>query len=228
MLIVEDERRVADFLLRGFQAEGWSATVAGDGSSGLNLALEGDFDIILLDNNLPGLSGQEVCSRLRAQKVLTPIIMLTANDAIDDRVEGLRLGADDYIAKPFSFDELVARIRAQVRRAGNFSRETDSELRAGDLVLNRQSLAVERNGETIQLTLKERQLLEFFMSRADTALSRERILSAVWGATEDPLTNVVDVYVARLRKKLGPDGASVLETIRGAGYRLNSRPQPHT
>ncbi|MDX2258996.1 MAG: response regulator transcription factor [Hyphomicrobiaceae bacterium] len=223
ILIIEDEARVADFLQRGFAAEGWSATIASDGEQGYELAVSGDYDAILLDLMLPKLSGQEVCARLRAQRVLTPILMLTANDGVDDRVEGLRLGADDYVAKPFSFDELVARISAQVRRAAQFSVTADPELRVGALVLNRQSLLVTRDGASIQLTAKERQLLEFFLSRVDVALSRERILSAVWGTTEDPLTNVVDVYVARLRRKLGPDGGSVLETVRGTGYRLNSK-----
>ena len=222
ILIVEDERRVADFLLRGFQAEGWSATVCVDGEAGLAAGLSGEFDVILLDINLPRLSGQEVCQQLRAKRILTPIVMLTANDAVDDRVEGLRLGADAYVAKPFSFEELIARMQAQVRRAGKFSVDKTVEQGAGDIAFNRQSLVVLRAGTPIDLTLKERQLLEFFLSRPDLVLSRERILNAVWGASEDPLTNVVDVYVARLRRKLGSDGASVIETIRGSGYRLNS------
>lgn len=224
ILIVEDEPRVANFILRGLTAEGWSATIAADGEQGLDLATTGDFDGILLDLMLPKLSGQEVCSRLRARRILTPILMLTALDGVDERVEGLRLGADDYLMKPFSFEELIARIKAQVRRSQQFSGSEDHRLTVGALTLDRLSLVVERAGIPISLTAKERQLLEFFLSRPDVALSRERILSAVWGSSQDPLTNVVDVFVARLRRKLGADGATIIETVRGAGYRFNSLP----
>jgi DNA-binding response OmpR family regulator len=222
VLIVEDERRVANFLHRGLTAEGWTATIASDGEEGLALALNGDFDVILLDLILPKLSGIEVCVHLRARRVQTPILMLTALDAVDDRVEGLRLGADDYLVKPFSFDELVARIEALGRRVQQYTESEVEELRVGELVVNRRSMVASSAGQEIELTAKERQLLEYFLSRPNTALSRERILGAVWSVSEEPLTNVVDVYVARLRRKLGTDGEAIIETIRGFGYRLKS------
>ncbi|NJN46851.1 MAG: response regulator transcription factor [Candidatus Competibacteraceae bacterium] len=221
LLVVEDEARVADFIQRGLKAEGWTVTVASDGETALNLLARDDFDVVVLDLMLPGISGQDVCRRLRAGKNLTPVLMLTALDAVDDRVAGLRLGADDYLPKPFNFDELVARIEALARRARSFeTRELEThELRSGALCFDTRSLEVTYDGQRIDLTSKEREILKLLLDNPDKIFSRERILNAVWGINEDPMTNVVDVYVGRLRKKLGCIGEAI-ETVRGVGYKF--------
>jgi DNA-binding response OmpR family regulator len=226
LLVVEDEARVADFIQRGLKAEGWIVTVAADGETGLNVIERDNFDAIVLDLILPGISGQEVCRRLRANKNLTPVLMLTALDAVDDRVAGLRLGADDYLAKPFNFDELVARVEALVRRVNHFEAKDDKSYilhdETGTLCFNTRSLEVTCAGRRLELTAKERDILKLFLANPDRIYSRERILNAVWGANEDPMTNVVDVYMGRLRKKLGSLGDAI-KTVRGVGYKLSSR-----
>jgi DNA-binding response OmpR family regulator len=224
ILIVEDEARIADFLQRGLRAEGHFCVIAGDGEEGMALALDGDFDLVLLDLILPGLHGLEVCQQLRLKNVDTPLIMLTAMDGKDDIVTGLRLGADDYITKPFSFEELLARLESVMRRASKLA-TNDKCLQAGPLNLDRQSWRVLRGDEEIHLTAKELAILELLMSNPGTLFSRERILSNVWGLNMDPLTNIVDVYIGKLRKKIDTDGApSMIETVRGLGYRLNPAP----
>lgn len=223
LLLVEDDPRVADFLDRGLRAEGFLITRVANGAEALALAADGNFDAILLDLMLPDLDGREVCQRLRAAGDLTPILMLTALDAVEDRVEGLRLGADDYLAKPFAFDELLARIAALVRRSRRFE-AAPKRLVVGDLVFDRDTLNVSQGGRHIELTHKELALLELLMSAPSRVFSRERILNNVWGLSEDPLTNVVDVYIGRLRKKLDDgDATSRISTLRGRGYRL----EPH-
>jgi len=221
LLVVEDEARVADFIQRGLKAEGWTVTVAPDGETALNLLKHDDFDVILLDLMLPGISGQDVCRRLRAGRNLTPVLMLTALEAVDNRVAGLRLGADDYLPKPFDFDELVARVEALARRAHSFNpKENEAHLlHNGLLCFDTKSLEVTCAGQRIDLTAKERDILKLLLANPDKVYSRERILNAVWGANEDPMTNVVDVYVGRLRKKLGCMGEAI-ETVRGVGYRF--------
>ncbi len=222
VLLVEDEVRVADFIQRGLKAEGWSVCVAATGEAALVIVAEGDFDAIVLDLMLPGISGQDVCRRLRARKDSTPILMLSALADVDDRVAGLRMGADDYLSKPFDFDELIARIEALVRRSRANAEAIPTVLRAGPLSFDTESLEV-RCGETpISLTPKERDLLKLFLSSPRKIFSRERILSTLWGFSEDPQTNVVDVYIGRLRKKLGPCGEPI-ETVRGAGYRYSHK-----
>jgi DNA-binding response OmpR family regulator len=222
ILIVEDETRIADFLQRGLRAEGHFCVVTENGREGLTLALEGDFDLILLDLMLPGMHGHDICQELRLNKVMTPLIILTAMDSVDDVVTGLRLGADDYMTKPFSFEELLARIDTVMRRSSTRAEE-DPSLRAGALEFNRDTLQVTRDGQPIHLTAKELAILELLMSKPGTLFSRERILSNVWGMNMDPLTNIVDVYIGKLRKKVDPeDGDSLIETVRGMGYRLNS------
>lgn len=223
LLVVEDEARVADFLQRGLKGEGWTVTLAGDGESALQLLNAHEFDLVVLDLMLPGISGQDVCRRMRAKRNFTPVLMLTALDQTDDRVSGLRLGADDYLGKPFSFDELVARIDALVRRAQDFQAPglQPHVLSCGLLTYDTKSLDVTCGERPIKLTAKERDILKLFLSNPDTVLSRERILNAVWGLSEDPLTNVIDVYVGRLRKKIGASGCA-LDTIRGAGYKLSA------
>ena len=220
ILIVEDETRIADFLERGLRAEGHFCVVAGDGEAGLSLALEGDFDLILLDLMLPGIHGHEVCQQLRVNKINTPLIILSAMDSLDDVIAGLRMGADDYMTKPFSFEELLARIETVMRRSAEIA-QREKLLTTGPLKFDRESLRFSVDGKDIKLTAKELAIMELLMSNPGTLFSRERILSNVWGLNMDPLTNVVDVYIGKLRKKIDADNAeSVIETVRGLGYRL--------
>ncbi|NOQ46404.1 MAG: response regulator [Desulfobulbaceae bacterium] len=225
LLVVEDEKQVADFIQRGLRAEGWVVSLAFDGETALKLIAEDNFDAVVLDLMLPGISGQEVCRRMRTQNNFTPVLMLSALDQTDDRVSGLQIGADDYLVKPFDFEELIARIEALVRRSRGFpSNDIGHEkhiLQHGTIVFNTVSLEITCQDQQITLTEKERRVLQLFLSSPDKIYSRERILNAVWGANEDPLTNVIDVYVGRLRKKLGHAGKAI-ETIRGAGYKLST------
>jgi DNA-binding response OmpR family regulator len=224
ILIVEDESRIADFLDRGLRAEGHFCVIAGDGQEGLSLALEGDFELILLDLVLPRMHGHEVCQQLRMNKISTPLMILTAMDSVDDVITGLRLGADDYMTKPFSFEELLARIESVMRRTSTRAEE-DPCLRAGSLVFDRKSLRVTVNDINVHMTAKELAILELLLSNPGKLFSRERILSNVWGLNMDPLTNVVDVYIGKLRKKIDQEGdESLIETVRGLGYRLDLPP----
>jgi len=221
ILIVEDESRIADFLQRGLRAEGHFCVIANDGEAGLSLALEGDFDLLLLDMMLPGMHGREVCQQLRMNKINTPLIILSAMDSLDDVIAGLRMGADDYMTKPFSFEELLARIETVMRRGSQVASEEES-LEVGPLAFDRQSLRFSVEGKDIKMTAKELAIIELLMSNPGTLFSRERILSNVWGLNMDPLTNVVDVYIGKLRKKIDADtDESMIETVRGLGYRLN-------
>jgi len=221
ILIVEDETRIADFLDRGLRAEGHFCVIANDGESGLSLALEGDFDLILLDLMLPGIHGHEVCQQLRMNKVNTPLIILSAMDSLEDVIAGLRMGADDYLTKPFSFEELLARIETIMRRNATIEGEEDI-IKAGPLEFDRQSLRFSVGGDEMKMTAKELAIIELLMTNPGTLFSRERILSNVWGLNMDPLTNVVDVYIGKLRKKIDSDTEnSMIETVRGLGYRLN-------
>jgi len=221
ILIVEDETRIADFLQRGLRAEGHFCLVANDGESGLSLAMDGDFDLILLDLMLPGIHGHEVCQQLRMNQVNTPLIILSAMDSLNDVIAGLRMGADDYMTKPFSFEELLVRIETIMRRSSDIDKQ-DQTLRAGPLLFDRKSLRFCVDDVEIKLTAKELAIIELLMSNPGTLFSRERILDNVWGLTMDPLTNVVDVYIGKLRKKIdGDSDSSMIETVRGLGYRLN-------
>lgn len=221
ILIVEDEVRIADFLERGLRAEGHFCVVANDGEAGLSLALEGDFDLLLLDMMLPGMHGRDICQHLRMKQINTPLIVLSAMDSLDDVIAGLRMGADDYMTKPFSFEELLARIETVMRRSSEITAEEQS-LAAGPLAFDRQSLRFSVHGRDIKMTAKELAIIELLMSNPGTLFSRERILSNVWGLNMDPLTNVVDVYIGKLRKKIDGDSSrSMIETVRGLGYRLN-------
>lgn len=222
ILIVEDEIRIADFLQRGLRAEGHFPVVANDGEAGLSLALEGDFDLVLLDMMLPGIHGRDICQQMRMNKINTPLIILSAMDSLDDVIAGLRMGADDYMTKPFSFEELLARIETVTRRSSEVAAE-EQLLEVGSLSFDRQSLRFTIDGKEIKMTAKELAIIELLMSHPGVLFSRERILSNVWGMNMDPLTNVVDVYIGKLRKKLDDDGAdSIIETVRGLGYRLNT------
>jgi two-component system OmpR family response regulator len=220
ILIVEDESRIADFLSRGLRAEGHFCVIAQDGEEGLSLASEGDFELILLDLMLPKMHGHEVCQQLRMNRINTPLMILTAMDSTDDIVAGLRLGADDYMTKPFSFEELLARIESVKRRTSS-RKEEDPRLRVGPVVFDREALRVTVDSLPVHLTAKEMAILELLMSNPGKLFSRERILSNVWGLNMDPLTNVVDVYIGKLRKKIDLDNSeSLIETVRGLGYRL--------
>lgn len=219
ILLIEDEARVADFIRRGLSAEGWNVDHASDGEIGLEYAQTNMYNVILLDLMLPGLQGQDVCRKLRARGNTTPILMLTALDAPDEKVEGLRMGADDYLPKPFDFDELVARTEALNRRATGYQSST-SVVSVGSITFDKESMLVTVAGVEITLSKKERDLLALFMSNVGRVLSRERILNSVWGMNEDPLTNVVDVYVGRIRRKIGEEGERIV-TLRNVGYRMS-------
>ncbi len=220
ILVVEDEHRVADFITRGLRSEGWTTEHVSTGEAALESMLDHEFDVVLLDLMLPGISGQDVCRKMRARSNHTPVLMLSALDSVDERIAGLKLGADDYLTKPFDFDELVARIEALVRRKTEFQTSgQDNLLQFDDLELDTKSLRVTINSVEIELTSKERSLLMLFMANPGKVFARERILNAVWGSQEDPLTNIIDVYIARLRKKLDKHG-SLIRTVRGHGYRF--------
>ncbi|WP_019867091.1 response regulator transcription factor [Methylovulum miyakonense] len=223
ILLVEDDGRIVDFVQRGLKAEGYSVEVANNGLDAIALGTEGQFQAIILDLGLPDINGREVCERLRHTGVDTPILMLTARDAIQDKVAGLRSGADDYMTKPFSFEELLARIEALMRRSGGELKQESKELQIADLALNLETHEVRRGGVLIDLTPKEFTLLECFMRMPGKVLSRTRILEQVWGYSSDPLTNVVDVYIRQLRRKID-DGhdLKLLKTIRGFGYKLDT------
>ncbi|WP_136247312.1 response regulator transcription factor [Halomonas borealis] len=221
VLVVEDEHRVGDFLCRGLKGEGWTATRAADGEMALSLLKEGGYDVVLLDIMLPGISGHEVCTRIRGRGDEVPILMLTALDATDEKVVGLRKGADDYLSKPFSFDELIARMEALHRRAAGWADAIADAPAADPVQFDREALCLKIDDEVIELSSKERGLLALLLGNAGRVMSRERILNAVWGLNEDPMTNTVDVYVGRVRRKLG-DHASRITTVRGAGYRYDA------
>ena len=221
ILLIEDEVRVADFIRRGLVAEGWAVEHVTDGNTGLDYAQANTYDIILLDLMLRTLQGQDVCRKLRARSNTTPILMLTALDAPEEIVEGLRIGADDYLPKPFDFDELIARIEALYRRANDYDgNDADTQITVGGITFDRFSMQVSVGGQKIELSKKERDLLVLFMSNVGRVLSRERILNSVWGMNEDPLTNVVDVYVGRIRRKIGMEGDRIV-TLRNVGYRMS-------
>ena len=220
ILVVEDDDRIADFLGRALHAEGHNVTRLSTGIEVVSVVLNGDFEFILLDLMLPGASGLDVCQELRFRKVDTPIIMLTAMDGIEDVIHGLKMGADDYMTKPFDLDELMARIESVSRRQMG-SDVVDPRLCIDDVQMNTDSKIVTVGGAFISLTAKEMAILELLMSNPGKLFSRERILNNIWGTNVDPLTNVVDVYIGRLRKKLGKDELPFIETVRGMGYRIN-------
>ncbi len=219
ILIVEDEAGIADFLARGLEAEGYGVTIAADGISGERRALAPDTDLVILDRMLPGRDGIEVLATIRRSKPALPVILLTALAEIADRVEGLDLGATDYVTKPFAFDELLARIRARLREAGDASETT---LDAGGIRLDLLSREATRGDHVVRLPNREAELLAHLMRHAGRVCDRDEILSAVWGYEHDPGTNVVQVYVGYLRRKLGlPGSPAPIETVRSVGYRLS-------
>jgi len=222
VLLVEDDERIAEFLVRGLAAEGYQIVWERDGAAGYQRALAEHFDAIILDLMLPGMDGREICRQLRVGGVQTKIMMLTALETTQDVVKGLRLGANDYLTKPFAFDELVARLEVLARTGTPQGEMPNDVLSAGALRFDTSALSVSFHGHPIEMTSLEYALLEFLMTERGKVISRARILQNVWGAHEDPLTNVVDVYMRRLRAKLADHGPEeVISTIRGRGYRLN-------
>jgi len=218
VLIVEDELRMASLIRRGLFKEGLAVDVAARGEDALWMAQSSDYDAIVLDVMLPGMSGFETCKRLRTSGVWAPVLMLTARDSVEDRVAGLDTGADDYLVKPFAFAELLARLRALARRGDV---ERPSVLEVGDLRLDPATHRVWRGSTEIRLSAKEFALLETFMRRPDEVLSRLHLLEHAWDFAYENRSNVVDVYIRHLRSKIDePFGRHSLETIRGAGYRL--------
>ncbi|HKP18790.1 MAG TPA: response regulator transcription factor [Gaiellaceae bacterium] len=220
ILIVEDELRMAGLLRRGLTGEGLAADVASSGEDALWMAQAHDYDAVVLDVMLPGLDGFETCRRLRSAGVWVPVLMLTARDAVEDRVAGLDSGADDYLVKPFAFAELLARLRAVTRRG---DAERPAVLTVDDLRLDPATREVTRGSTAIALSAKEFALLETFMLRPGQVLTRLLLLEHAWDFAYESRSNVIDVYVRRLRRKIDePFGRASLETVRGAGYRLRA------
>ena len=216
ILIAEDEPRLASFLEKGLRASGFTTTVVADGTAASLIASDDDFDLLVLDLGLPGTDGFDVLRQLRSRNQHLPVIILTARDDVPDKVAGLEGGADDYVTKPFKFEELLARVRARLR-----SRPTSepSALQIGNVVLDHRTRRVSVDGGSVELSAREFTMLETFMSHAGQVLSREQLLSHVWGYDHDPGSNVVDVYVGYLRKKIG---SKRIDTVRGAGYRFSA------
>ena len=216
ILIAEDERNLVAFLEKGLRAAGYVTTAVGDGPSAIALARDEDFELMILDLGLPVLDGTEVLRTLRAQGRKLPVLILSARDDVRDKVAGLQLGADDYMTKPFEFDELLARVQVRLRAAGT---SAPTVLTVGALALDLRTRRAIAAGETIELSAREFALLELFLRHPDQVLSREQLLARVWGYDFDPGSNVVEVYVGYLRRKLG---AAHIETVRGMGYRLRA------
>lgn len=218
ILIVDDDRRLVGIIRRGMLEEGYAADVAYDGEEGEYLAEINPYDLIILDIMMPKKDGVQVCQSLRARGINAPILMLTAKDAVEDRVKGLDAGADDYLVKPFAFNELAARIRALLRRE---SRTKSPELQVGDLVLNTVTRQARRGDREIELTTKEYAILEYFMRHPNAVITRTMIEEHAWDYDFDSFSNLVDVYIRRIRRKIDIEGEeSLIQTVRGAGYRL--------
>jgi len=224
ILLVEDESRVAGFVAKGLRENAYAVDIATDGEQGLYLASVNEYDLVILDVMLPRKDGHAVCRELRGAGFRAPILMLTALDAVDDRVEGLDSGADDYLPKPFDFKELLARLRALLRRSRDVR---PAALRVEDLTLNTASHAVTRGDKPIGLTAKEYALLEFLVLNHGRVVGRERIAEHVWDENFDAFSNVIDVYIKRLRAKLeAGTGRRLIHTRRGEGYILSASPEP--
>jgi DNA-binding response OmpR family regulator len=217
ILIVEDEIRLASFLEKGLRSSGFATTVVGDGAAAGAVVTDEDFDLVILDLGLPGKDGLAVLRDLRREGRRVPVIVLTARSDPHDRVTGLEAGADDYLAKPFHFEELVARVRARLRGDGSAGEQT--QLRVGDVSLDLRTRWASVGGETVELSAREFELLRTFLQHPEQVLSREQLLARVWGYDYDPGSNVVDVYVGYLRKKMGSEK---FETVRGVGYRFTA------
>jgi DNA-binding response OmpR family regulator len=220
VLVVEDERRLAGIIKRGLIEEGYAVDIAFDGEDAQFMAETTSYDVITLDIMLPKKDGISVCKDLRAKKINTPILMLTARDSVEDRVKGLDSGADDYLIKPFAFNELLARVRALLRRE---SLSKNPKIQVGDLLLDTLSREVWRGDRKIDLTTKEYSILEYFMSHPNMVITRTMLEENGWDYEYDNISNIIDVYIRRLRRKIdGDTDDSLIQTVRGAGYRLKT------
>lgn len=220
ILIVEDDRKIANAIKKGLDQEKYAVDVSYDGKDGLGNALTIDYDLIILDRMLPEIDGIRICKALREKNYRTPILMLTAKDKISDRVDGLNAGADDYLVKPFAFEELLARVRALMRRPKSLPKDV---LSSSDLELNRVTFEVKRNGNNINLSTKEFALLEYLLRNKGRILTKDNIIEHVWDYDADILPNTVEVYIGYLRNKIDKafkDGPALIETVRGFGYRI--------
>lgn len=221
LLIVEDEHRIATSLKKGLEQERYIVDIVFDGENGYDFATSGEYDLIILDRMLPKMDGIEICKKLRLQNIQTPILMLTAKDQTSDKVEGLNSGADDYLVKPFAFEELLARIKALHRRPVEPVKE---ELKVDDLTLNTNTFEVSRGGNSIKLSQKEYAVLEYLMRKKDNIVSKDEIISRVWNYDSDILINTVEAFIKQLRNKIDrpfPKKKSLIQTIRGFGYKIS-------
>lgn len=214
ILVVEDEHKIANSIKRGFEQESWACDVAYDGEEGYDMAVSEEYDTIVLDLMLPKMDGVSVCKKLRAEGIHTPILMLTARGTLNDKVGGLNSGADDYLVKPFAFEELIARVKALVRRPKIVKSE---KLKVKSLELDVNNYEVKKDGKTVELSRKEFALLEYLMRNAGKVVTKENIIAHVWDYEADILPNTVEVFVGYLRNKLGSD---VIKTVRGFGYKI--------
>lgn len=218
ILVVEDEKKLVEIIKKGLVEEGYSVDIALEGEEGQYMAENTPYDLVILDIMLPKKDGIAVCQELRLKEINTPILMLTAKDRVEDRVKGLDSGADDYLVKPFAFSELVARLRALLRRE---ALSKSPRLQVGDLVMDTLTREVWHGEKKIELTTKEYALLEYFMRHPNVVVTRTMLMEKVWDYDFEGMSNIIDVYIRRLRFKLGEEGAkSIIETVRGAGYRL--------
>lgn len=223
ILIIEDEKRIAEFVSKGLEAAGFQVEVAGDGATGLAKILERDVELVVLDLNLPDMDGLKVLERIRNRNTNQAVLILSARTNVEDRVKGLEMGADDYINKPFAFVEFLARVRALLRRGA----PTPERMQVGDLILDALRRRVTRNGELIELAPKEFSILEYLMRNRGRALSRTMIVEHVWDRDYDGLTNIVDVYIRHLRTKVDdPYPVKLIQTVRGIGYMVESSEKP--
>ncbi len=218
ILLADDDLKFCDVVRRGLEEEAYAVDCVHDGEDGYCYAENGSYDLIILDIMMPKTDGLEMCRRLRAKKNLTPVLMLTAKDAVEDRVAGLDTGADDYLVKPFAFPELLARVRALLRRESSVK---SSELKVGELVLNTVTREVRWKGKLIELTSKEYAILNYMMRRPNAVVTRTMIEEHAWDYDLDSISNLVDVYILRLRQKIDPEqGKQIIQTVRGSGYRI--------
>jgi heavy metal response regulator len=223
ILVVEDEKRIQDFLARGMESAGYAVDVAPNGGDGIELVHRTEYDLVILDLMLPDMDGLDVLKKIRNRKVSPPVLILSARDAVDDRVKGLELGADDYLTKPFAFVELLARVRALLRRG----QPTPERLQVGELALDCIRRKVTRENESIELAPKEFSILEYMMRNRGRPLSRTMIVEHVWDMDYDGLTNIVDVYIRHLRSKIDDKWpAKMIHTVRGIGYMLDAPEKP--
>lgn len=221
LLVIEDNKKIADNLKKGLELNGYAVDLSYNGEDGYYDALDNNYDLILLDLMLPKMTGEEICKNLRENKIETPIIMLTAKSLVEDKVNGLNLGADDYLSKPFSFDELLARIRALLRRPKNYSSDI---ILCEELKLDIQNKVLKKNNNVISLSKKEFSLLEYFLRNKNKVLSKDMIIDHVWNFDSDILPNTVEVYIRYLRNKIDDNkNSSFIKTVRGFGYKIECK-----